>query len=242
MTAAPPPGYRATSNQMGWTNDAYADPVVDEFVALAASATLPVVDIGAGHGAATAAAIRAGAQVIAIEIHDDHLEAIRERVGPAHAGRLTLLAAPFPEAVRLPDGAHGAALLARVLHFFDGPRIEASARRVFELLAPGGRVLVSAETPFRGNLRAFLPIYEARRAAGDPWPGVVPDTSRYFPPQANLPPFMNFLDADVLARVFAAAGFAIEAAYLFPRPYLPAEIRLDGREGVALVAVRPGGA
>jgi SAM-dependent methyltransferase len=241
MVVPPPTGYRATSNQMGWTNEAYGDPAVDGFVALAASAPLPVVDIGAGHGAATAAAIRVGARVVAVEIHDDHLDAIRSRVGRERADRLTLVAGRFPEAVRLPAGAHSAVLLARVLHFFDGPRIEACARTSFALLAPGGRVFVSAETPFRGNMRAFLPTYEARRRAGDPWPGIVDDTSRYFSPQANLPPFMNFLDEEVLRRVFAAAGFEIEKAYLFERPHLPDEVRLDGREGVGLVAVKRGG-
>jgi len=234
MTSAPP-GYRATSNQMGWTNDAYTDPIVDQFVALAATAALPVVDVGAGHGATTAAAIERGARVVAVEIHDAHLDAIRDRVGRDHA-RLTLVSGRFPDAVRLAAGAHAAVLLARVLHFFPGAQIEASARAAFELLAPGGRVFVSAETPFRGNMQAFLPVYDARRAAGDPWPGVVDDTARYFLPSANLPPAMNFLDEVVLARVFAAAGFTIERADLFERPYLPAEIRLDGREGVGLIA------
>lgn len=239
MNIAPPVGYRATANRMGWTNDAYTDPVVDALVAFAGSAPLPIVDVGAGYGATTAAAIDAGARVVAIEIHDDHLEGIRSRVGDERSARLTLVSGEFPEAVALSANAHSAVLLERVLHFFGGPRIERSARTAFEWLAPGGRVFVSAETPFRTNMLGFLPVYEARRAAGHPWPGIVEDTAAYFPPQANLPQLMNFLDEVVLARVFAAAGFTIERAFLFGRDYLPPTVRLDGREGVGLIAVKP---
>ncbi len=38
-----------------------------------------VVDLGAGHGALTAALVAAGAQVIAIELHPERLAALRQR-------------------------------------------------------------------------------------------------------------------------------------------------------------------
>jgi SAM-dependent methyltransferase len=228
---------------MGWTNEAHSDPIIDELLARVAARALPlltVADVGAGHGAATAAAIERGAAVTAIEIHADHLAAIAERVPAERAHLLTLVDGEFPESVALAPGSQGAVLLCRVLHFFSGARIERAIAAAFAALAPGGVALISAETPFRSNLREILPAYEARAAAGDPWPGELHDVDRYFPDTAQLPPFMNFLDHVVLARALRAAGFAIERAHLFSRPYLPPQIRLDGREGVGVIAIKPG--
>jgi hypothetical protein len=50
---------------------------------------------------------------------------------------------------------------------------------------------------------------------------------------------MHFLDPEVLARVFTAAGFIIEKAATFARPEFPKDIQLDGRESVGLIAIKP---
>jgi SAM-dependent methyltransferase len=238
MAYEEPASYRITSNRFGWTDESF-DPVVVSFIDYCATVTRPVLDVGAGHGAVTAAAVARGASVVAIDIHPDHLRAVEERVGAAGAGRLRTVLAAFPNEIELPRGAYDAALIARVLHFFDGPTLETSARTLFELLAPGGRVYASSGTPFKGNMAAFLATYDARVAAGDPYPGIVDDTSLYFPPSVNLPAFMNFLDAPVLTRLFSGAGFEIVDVGYFARPNLPAELQLDGRDGVAIIAAKP---
>jgi hypothetical protein len=50
---------------------------------------------------------------------------------------------------------------------------------------------------------------------------------------------MHLLDPDVLRRLFSEAGFMIEECRTFARPEFPADIQLDGRESVGLIAVRP---
>lgn len=121
-----------------------------------------------------------------------------------------------------------------------GPNLERSARILFDWLASGGRVFIVAETPYLKNFQAFIPTYEARRAAGDPWPGFVDDVMAIAPERgASLPPKMHFLDPEVLTRVFTAAGFIVEKAETFARPEFPEDIQLDGRESVGMVARKP---
>lgn len=52
----------------------------------------------------------------------------------------------------------------------------------------------------------------------------------------HLPKFMHFFDENNLKEVFESCGFIVEKSYLFPRPYFPLEVQLDGRESVGIIA------
>ena len=68
---------------------------------------------------------------------------------------------------------------------------------------------------------------------------VLEDPSKYNTSRGkDMPAQMHVLDPEVLTRVFKNAGFFIEKAEIFPRPDFPADIRLDGREGVGLVGTK----
>jgi hypothetical protein len=126
------------------------------------------------------------------------------------------------------------------MHFFDGAKLETSARILLNWLASGGKVFIVAETPYLKNFSSFIPTYEARRAAGNPWPGFIDDVMAVAPERGvSLPPQMHLLDPEVLSRVFRQAGFVIEKAEMFARPEFPEDIQLDGRESVGLVARKP---
>ncbi len=234
-----PNGFVKTLNNMGFMTS-QLDRFSQEFADFAPQAPGPVLDVGAAYGVATLEALNKGARVIANDIDSRHLEILRDRVPEPNKTRLELLAGAFPEELTVKPGSLGAVLVCRVLHFFDGPKLDQSARILFDWLASGGRVFIVAETPYLKNFQSFIPTYEARRAAGDPWPGFIDDVMAIAPERgASLPPKMHFLDPEVLTRVFRAAGFIVEKAETFARPEFPEDIQLDGRESVGLVARKP---
>lgn len=232
-------GFVKTLNNMGYMTSTL-DPFSTEFAKFAAHAPGPALDIGAAYGVASLAALGQGAEVWANDCEPRHLEILAARVPPALRPRLRLLPGRFPDELELSDGSIGCALICRVMHFFDGPKIEESAHKLLRWLAPGGKVFVVAETPYLKNFRAFIPIYESRQQANQPWPGLVEDVAAIAPERgASLPSRMHFLDPAVLSRVFAAAGFEIETARTFARPDFPEDLQLDGRESVGLTARKP---
>ena len=231
-------GLVRTLNSMG-TMTAAPDIFSRAYIEFAPKAPGRSLEIGAAYGVATLPALRSGASVIANDIDERHLRILYDRVPAEHRARLELAAGEFPYKPDFPAGTLGAVLICRVLHFFDGPRIERAAAKVLNWLAPGGKVFVVAETPYIGTARAFFPTYESRQKAGAPWPGVVQNVAAHDPGRAgSLPSLFHLLDERVLGRVFTAAGFEIERAELFARPDYPADIRLDGRESVGLIAVK----
>jgi polyketide synthase PksL len=241
MPEAERSGFVVTLNKMGWMTsslDRFSRAFVDE----AAAASAPSLDVGAAYGVATLAALARGARVIANDLDARHLDILAARVPAEARDRLTLAPGAFPDGIELPPASVGAALASRVLHFLDGPAIERGAARLFSWLEPGGRVFVTAETPWLGNMRAFASIYEARRAAGERWPGQLDDVQKVAPERGrDMPARMHFLDPEVLARTFTEAGFTVEEAATFARPEFPDDVRLDGRESVGLIARRPPG-
>jgi len=231
-------GLTRTLNSMG-TMTPEPDAFSRAFIEFAPRAPGRSLDIGAAYGVATLPALRGGASVIANDIDGRHLKILFGRVPQEHRARLELAPGEFPDGLDFPAGSLGAVLICRVLHFFDGPRIERAAAKVMGWLAPGGKVFAVAETPYIGTAKAYFPTYEAKLKAGHPWPGVVENVGVHDPKRAgSLPSLFHLLDERILGRVFTAAGFGIERLELFARPDYPPDIRLDGRESVGLIAIK----
>jgi SAM-dependent methyltransferase len=239
MPPAEPNGFIHTLNKMGYMTS-WVDPTSQAFVDFSPLAPGPVLDIGAAYGVATLAALHTGAQVIANDLEAQHLDILYERVPPHLRANLTLHPGQVPEAVDFLPNSLGAILASRVLHFFDGERIEQTVAKCFEWLAPGGRAFVVADTPYMNNYQHFIAPYEARRRAGSRWPGYIPMLRGLKNGRtAFLPRYFHFLDCEVLERVFGEAGFILERCSLFSRQDYPDDLRCDGREGVGLVARKP---
>lgn len=238
MPAPEPSGFIKTLNKMGYMTSTL-DPYSREFVRFAPTAPGPALDIGAAYGIATLAALFAGARVIANDIDSRHLEILEQLCPPEHRSRLALAMGEFPERLNLSRNSIGCALICRVLHFFEGDRIELAANTLFQSIAPNGKVFVVAETPYLHDFQPFIPTYEARKRSGSLWPGLIEDVLALAPTRGKtLPARMNCLDPDVLTRVFTAAGFQIEKTAMFPRPDYPKNVQLDGRESVGMIAVK----
>jgi hypothetical protein len=130
-----------------------------------------------------------------------------------------------------------------VLHFLTGDDVDASVRQMASWLAPGGRLYLVADTPY-GVWRRKIPEFEAAKAAGERWPGLMVGLHNYLPggtPARPItrPPFMNVLDPDLLARTCAEAGLTVVDAAFIPRPDFAGLGRMDGRENAGVLAIRP---
>jgi hypothetical protein len=206
-----------TRNRMGWISELLG-PVSGQFVEFCATGfcgpAAPALDLGAASGAASEAAWRAGAWVIANDLDAAPLEELqrrlREACGQAEAERLRIQPGRFP----------------RDLHFEP------------ESL---GKLFVQAATPYQAPFAAFLPEYERRIARGEKWPGWVEKIGAYSTHRllGQMPRSIHLLDQRVLTRVCVDVGLELERAWLYRREDLPESLYFDGRESVGVVARKP---
>lgn len=230
--------YIPVKNRMGTAIVDEHDSFVQHMIFAAGRPDAAVLEIGAAFGDVSRSLAARGAVCTVNDLDARNLAGVHDGLDEATRARLRVQIGRFPDELTLADSSFDAILVARVLHFLGGEEIELAARTLFRWLRPGGFVVATAETPFRGNLREFAPLYEARLARQDPWPGIIEDTDVYFTSAANLPRRMNLLDRETIARPFRQCGFEIERCEFFERGGLPPAIKLDGREGVGVIARR----
>lgn len=240
MSAARPRRKRLTRNRMGWAS-CELNEVSEMFVRFSPHAPGPVLDLGAGYGVASLAALQAGARVIANDLDPRHLEELQAQ---AHEWKDRLLLRPgrFPQDLHFAPHSLGAVLAANVFHFLNGKLIERGLRAIARWLAPGGKLFVVASTPYQSAFESFIPEYERRGQAGVPWPGWIVKVTEYcFHRQVSqMPRSIHLLDDQVLARAVTAAGLKVECAWFFRRRDLPEQLHWDGRETVGLIASQEG--
>jgi SAM-dependent methyltransferase len=237
LPASSVPGLIPTLNNTGWMTETLDDHS-RAFTEFAPSAPGECLDIGCAYGVATLPALAGGARVLACDLEPRHLTILRQRVPDRDRERLRCLPGRLPD-VDFPAGAFGAILCARALHFLMPSGIELSVRKMFDWLAPGGRVFLVTDTPYVGPWWKNAAEYERRKREGCPWPGFVSGYRSLLPPGANPeqhPAFINPLDPDILDRVTRAIGFEVlEARFL-----RGGGAKATGREHAGVIARKPG--
>jgi SAM-dependent methyltransferase len=229
-----------TKNRMGWASERLGE-VSELFVECAGRAEGPVLDVGAGYGAACEAALRAGApEVIANDLERQHLEALEARLSERERARLVVKAGRFPRQTEFEDGSLWAAHASNVFHFLTPRQVQEGMRKLARWLRPGGRLFVQAATPYQGAWAAFAEEYGRRVERGELWPGLMEKVSEYVAhrQRSQMPRWLHLLDDVVLRREAEGAGLEVERAWLYRRADLPVGLRMDGRETVGLVAAR----
>lgn len=218
------------------------DDYAREFIEFAGETDDPVLEIGCAFGNATIPALEAGGRITACDLEQQHLDILLDKTPPRLRENLTCLQGQLPY-LELPDAAFGAILSSRVLHFLDGSAIDASVRKMYSWLKPGGRLYLVIDTPY-GIWRKLIPIYEEKKRRGDRWPGLMIGLENYLPftpadRSLDGPPFMNLLDPDLLLRMCTEAGFVVERFGFIDRSDFAGLGRLDGRENAGILARRP---
>jgi SAM-dependent methyltransferase len=169
-----------------------------------------------------------------------HLDILQRRTPEQLRSRLRCRVGVMPNA-DFPADSFTAILASRVLHFLEGADIEAAVAKMYAWLIPGGRIYLVADTPYTGPWYRLAADYEARKAAGERWPGRVSDYRALLPDGADPeghPQFINPLDPDLLQRTCTAAGFAtLSSAFLGS-----AGPRSRGNEHAGIIASKPSGA
>jgi len=226
-----------TRNRTGWTSNVLNE-LSELFVAFAATAQRPVLDIGAAYGVATLPALATGATVYANDSEPSHLAALEAATPPADRSRLHLFPGRFPQELDFPAASLDAVHASNVLHFLTGEELTYGIANVRRWLAPGGRLFIQAGTPYQQPFQAFLPIYEERVRTGARWPGWIEDARAISTHKklSQIPSSLHLLDESVLTNLVVSSGFAVERAWTYCRRDLPKSMHLNGREGVGFIA------
>ncbi len=139
---------------------------------------------------------------------------------------------------------YDAILIARVLHFMNPEKLEASFKKIKKLLKPGGQVFIVAITPYVKRYQNFIPVYEARLKKQDPYPGYVASLKDWLSDdqisesqRANISPdpFL-FLDSSTLNRLAKEHELKILGCETKDLGYISQDWQYDGRENVILIA------
>jgi 2-polyprenyl-3-methyl-5-hydroxy-6-metoxy-1,4-benzoquinol methylase len=229
------------ANAYGWTSD-IPNLITVRFLDFTVAMSSPaiVVDIGVGLGVATLPALRAGAFVIVNDISLEHLSHVGAlAAAEGFSGRFRLLQAALPDLPEVEplDAVH----CSNVLHFLSGAQLFQAVRWMYHNTKPGGHVFVQTMSPFSGHYQKYLPAYEERKQANDEWPGEISDAKNFVLPSLRdmTPNFVHVMDRDVISQLFKSIGFIVNFCEYYSRRGLPELCRLDGRENLGLIAVRP---
>jgi len=220
----------------------YVDAITQAYLDFAGQTKGTLLEIAAGYGHIVIKALEAGAQkVFANEIDAEQLAIIKLRTPKEYSDNLVCCLGQFPEQVDFPDASFDGIYNARLFHFFERGRIRAGLAKFHRWLKSGGRVFLVNDAVYRTVFKPLIPIYEARIAAGDEWPGFIADVASCIPEYLHpetFPKTMNFMDPTVLTRELNRAGFKVVTAGFYPYTGNFALGRLDGREIAAAIGLK----
>lgn len=232
-------GFILTQNSMGHMLSE-PDEYNQYFIDYCANVKGPVLDIGCAYGVATIPALKNGAYVIANDIEYKHLEILKKITPKKLWNNLELKHGCLPDSLEFKENSLEGVLASRVLHFLTGEQIIASLNNIFRWLKPGHKFFFIGITPYTGNFKKFIPIFEERHRNKEIWPGYMEDSTLYLSHRkSEMPLFLNLFDHDLLEKILLNAGFEIEKIGYIKAKNAPKDLILDGREHVGAIAVKP---
>ncbi|MCF7791033.1 MAG: class I SAM-dependent methyltransferase [Victivallales bacterium] len=235
--------FQETHNQLGATFP--VNSFSQSFIDFAGHPNKKSLDIGACYGVNTIPVLMRNGKITANDINEIHLQSIEKSTPPEFRKNLKILHAPFPDGFSmLEDEAFDAILVSHVLHFLNITDLITGIKTLYRLINPGGKVFTQTFSPFTYRTRHFIPVYQARKALGDPFPGYIEDCSKWGLNQPGLPeikPLINYLDLDTIRKIFKQSGFKIEFADYIPLPDsepVKQKYAYDNREWTGVIAVK----
>lgn len=236
MPEATDRGMVPTLNNKGFMSTSL-DPVSAAFTIYAGQIDGLTLDLGCAYGIASLTALERGARVVACDMDRGHVQVLLSKTPPDARGRLCGVVAEMPKIAFQPNS-FAAILCSRALHFLNGNDVNDTVAAMAVWLEPGGKVFLIADTPYTGFWARGAADYEKRKAAGDPWPGFIPDVTVYLPEQAKTGTrlrHLNPMDPDTLARACKEAGLIVEHADFSGRPDQP-----DSKTHAGVIAAKSG--
>ena len=200
-----------------------------------------VLDIGCAYGVATVAALEQGARVLAVDMEQQHLDILKDRIRDEARPLLSLQRGVLPD-INFEEERFAAIHASRVIHFLKPDDVQKTIQKMYQWLQPGGKLFLVADSPYLGYWKSKSSEYEARKAAGDSWPGYIDNVGNYFDVRDvdGAPSLINPLDPDILRRECEAVGFDVEEVG-FVGSGIDSEIEESkaGMEHVEIIAIKP---
>ena len=234
-------------------------PLLDIGCAMGLNVQAAVEEMGASGAAG-------GVRVLAADFEPRHLEYVDALGCPGVRTVHCKLPAETPDDEVRAHGGLSAVLLSEVLHFLTGAEIDASLAWAFGALVPGGKLFITACSPHynmgaeknrlllrrqreerrRGNRWPLSPDddFSPLRLGGDAAPSVDPTPDNTYKSafgvdvSGEMPTSLHCLEFE-LVDACRAAGFQCLEAALRWRDGYPESLRLDGRETIQIVAMKP---
>lgn len=199
-----------------------------------------VLDIGVAYGVATIPVLQSSkVKVFANDIDVRHLEILFKRTPIEFQDRLVTVLGEFPHQLDFEPETFEAILASRVIHFLRGDDILTAFEKLYSWLKPGGKLFLTALTPYTGNFKAFIPIFEERVKSRQKWPGYVEDTSLYLAHRVHqMPPFLTVFDLEQVEELALKVGFKIDKLSYIPAIEAPDDLKLDGREHLGIICTK----
>ncbi len=223
-----------TLNNMGYQIKNH-DPYITAFIEYSVSNSNNfALELGAGFGLASREIIKQGGQVYCNDLDGRHLADLAN----GHNPKLHVIPGDI-FALDLPDRFFKSILLSRVIHFFSPQQIENCFAKLKLWLKPKGKLFLTAETPYLRNWQKFIPVFEERKANGEPYPGLI-DNPEFYEDSGlikNLPSYKHKFDVDTMSNMLSNNDFTIEKiSYINRKGIFPSNMLLDGRESVGAIA------
>ena len=186
-------------------------PCSEAFAEFAGQCDGEVLDLGCAYGIATIAALEHGARVLAVDMEQQHLDILKDRIREEAGQRLSTQRGLLPE-INFEEERFAAIHTSRVLHFLKPEDVQKAIQKMYRWLQPEGKLFVITDSPYMGYWKSKAPEYEARKTAGDLWPGYIENVGKYFDARDvdGAPSLINPMDPDILRREFEAVGFDVE--------------------------------
>jgi SAM-dependent methyltransferase len=199
------------------------------------------LDVGAAYGVMSIEVLKEGGQIVANDIDNRHLAILRQQaIDQGLDKSLTLMPGDFPDDIKIDQNSLGGILFSRVLHFFDGPKLDRAFKKSFDSLKPGSRIYMSGLTVKIFLLKPYREKYKKRKQNKERYPGYIEniwDIDPIF--KLIAPKNAHFFDKDIIVARLKEHGFEIDfAQYLCPRK-TSFQLAEDGHELLGIIARKP---
>jgi len=237
---APPSKMQRTLNNMGYMFKDLTE-YCKNFIDFSTTSSGPVLEVGAAYGFVSLKVASKRKKIWINDLDNRHLEAIKENVTPDQRPFISTVAGRFPQEIDFPPEYFTAIFSSNMFHFLNKEDVDQGIQKMFKWLKPGGKIFITAGSPYAYLWQEFIPIFEKRIKEGDKWPGYTDDFSIFKNNDRleDLPKFIHFFTPSLLASAFKRHGFIPEKSSYCARKDWPKDFQLDGRETAGLIAHKP---
>ena len=175
------------------------------------------LDVGCAYGIASIAALKKGSKVLASDMDQAHLDILLKETPEELKDNLTTKLGTLPN-IDFKNESFITIHCSRCLHFLTPNELIETLRNMYNWIQPGGRIYLITDTCYSGPWKNYLPEFEKKLEAGDPFPGFIENVLDCLPiPRLpkGMTPHMNCLDPDTLSRECISAGFEIITSKYF---------------------------